>query len=109
MLKSTSRRARHSSLHLADSGRLDEAWTECLALAEAVSAEVDDQLMGKVYWVIGNVAFLCSRVEKDCSIHELAAATFSPARNLDVWAKFNNARGHAARGRYCGRRHLALY
>jgi tetratricopeptide (TPR) repeat protein len=76
---------------LADSGRLDEAWTECLALAEAVSAEVDDQLIGKVYWVIGNVAFLCSRVREGLKYHELAAATFSPARNLDVWAKFNKA------------------
>jgi tetratricopeptide (TPR) repeat protein len=76
---------------LADSGRLDEAWTECLGLAEAVSAEVDDQLIGKVYWVIGNVAFLCSKVREGLQYHELAAATFSPARNLDVWAKFNKA------------------
>jgi hypothetical protein len=76
---------------LADSGRLDEAWDECLGLAEAVSAEVDDQLIGKVYWVIGNVAFLCSKVQEGLKYHELAAATFSPARNLDVWAKFNKA------------------
>lgn len=76
---------------LADSGRLDEAWAECMALAEAISAEVDDQLIGKVYWVIGNVAFLSSKVEEGLEYHELAAATFSPARNLDVWAKFNKA------------------
>lgn len=76
---------------LADMGSLDEAWTECLGLAEAVSAEVDDQLIGKVYWVIGNVAFLCSKVREGLEYHELAAATFSPARNLDVWAKFNKA------------------
>lgn len=76
---------------LADSGRLDEAWVECLHLAEAVSAEVDDQLIGKVYWVIGNVAFLCNKVQEGLDYHELAAATFSPARNLDIWAKFNKA------------------
>ncbi|MEC5181942.1 hypothetical protein [Arthrobacter sp. CG_A4] len=76
---------------LADSGKLDAAWAECLGLAEAVSAEVDDQLIGKVYWVIGNVAFLCNKVQEGLAYHELAAATFSPARNLDVWAKFNKA------------------
>ncbi|PVZ56305.1 hypothetical protein [Arthrobacter sp. H-02-3] len=76
---------------LADSGRLDDAWTECLGLADAISAEVDDQLIGKVYWVIGNVAFLCNKVPEGLEYHELAAATFSPARNLDVWAKFNKA------------------
>ncbi|MDN4642454.1 hypothetical protein [Arthrobacter sp. PsM3] len=76
---------------LADSGRLDEAWVECLRLADAVSAEVDDQLIGKVYWVIGNVAFLCNKVQEGLDYHELAAATFSPARNLDIWAKFNKA------------------
>ena len=76
---------------LADSGKLDEAWAECLGLAEVVSTEVDDQLIGKVYWVIGNVAFLCSKVQEGLAYHELAAATFSPARNLDVWAKFNKA------------------
>ncbi len=76
---------------LADIGRLDEAWTECLALADVISAEVDDQLVGKAYWVIGNVAFLCNNVQEGLNYHELAAATFSPARNLDVWAKFNKA------------------
>ena len=76
---------------LADSGRLEEAWDECLGLADAVSAEVDDQLIGKVYWVIGNVAFLCSKVQEGLKYHELAASTFSPARNLDIWAKFNKA------------------
>jgi hypothetical protein len=76
---------------LAESGRLEEAWIESLALGEAISAEVDDQLLGKGYWVIGNVAFLCNKVLEGLQYHELAAATFSPARNLDIWAKFNNA------------------
>jgi hypothetical protein len=76
---------------LADSGQLDEAWAESLVMADIISGEVDDQLVGKAYWVIGNVAFLCSKVAEGLHYHELAAATFSPARNLTVWAKFNKA------------------
>lgn len=76
---------------LGDSGKLDEAWAECLNLVNGVSAEVDEQLLGKAYWVIGNVAFLCGKVPEGLYYHELAADTFSPTRNLDVWAKFNKA------------------
>lgn len=76
---------------LGDSGRLGEAWTECLVLADAISDGLDDELAGKAYWVIGNVAFLCDKVEEGLHYHELAAATFSPARNLGIWAKFNTA------------------
>lgn len=76
---------------LADSGRLDEAWAESLIMADVISGEVDDQLVGKAYWVIGNVAFLCSKIAEGLHYHELAAGTFSPARNLNVWAKFNKA------------------
>jgi hypothetical protein len=76
---------------LADSGKLEEAWAESLIMADVISGEVDDQLVGKAYWVIGNVAFLCNNVQEGLYYHELAATTFSPARNLTVWAKFNNA------------------
>ncbi|MDP9983431.1 hypothetical protein J2W14_002852 [Pseudarthrobacter oxydans] len=76
---------------LGDSGQLHEAWAESLNLANAISAEVDEQLLGKAYWVIGNVAFLCGKVAEGLYYHELAADTFSPTRNLDVWAKFNKA------------------
>jgi len=80
---------------LGESGELDEAWTESLNLASlvsaGVSAGVDDQVLGSVYWVIGNAAFLSNRVEDGLRYHELAAGTFSPALNLDVWARFNNA------------------
>ncbi|HKU30295.1 hypothetical protein [Arthrobacter sp. NyZ413] len=74
-----------------ESGKLDEAWAECLSLSERISDETDDQLAGKAYWVIGNVAFLCDRIDDGLHYHELAAETFSPSRNLDVWAKFNKA------------------
>lgn len=76
---------------LADGGKLAEAWDESKALSCVISDDVDDQLAGKAYWVIGNVAFLCDRVEDGLRYHELAAATFSPTKNLDVWAKFNKA------------------
>ncbi|MEN3345425.1 MAG: hypothetical protein V7635_2001 [Arthrobacter sp.] len=85
-------KARHALIAaLADSGKLEAAWAESLILADVISFEVDDQLVGKAYWVIGNAAFLCSKVQEGLRYHELAAATFSPARNLDIWAKFNKA------------------
>jgi len=76
---------------LADGGQFDEAWAESKKLAAAVSDELDDQLAGKAYWVVGNVAFLCEKVSEGLRYHELAAATFSPTKNLDIWAKFNKA------------------
>ncbi|MEZ2389442.1 hypothetical protein AB6813_07810 [bacterium RCC_150] len=76
---------------LGESGKLDEAWEECLSLAARISDEMDDELAGKAYWVIGNVAFLCDKVQEGLHHHELAAETFSPSRNLDLWAKFNKA------------------
>lgn len=76
---------------LADSGQLEQAWTESLVLADTISDEVDDQLVGKAYWVIGNVAFLCNKVADGLEYHDLAASTFSPSRNLGIWARFNTA------------------
>lgn len=76
---------------LADGGKLAEAWEESRALAGVISDDVDDQLAGKAYWVVGNVAFLCDNVDEGLRYHELAASTFSPTKNLDVWAKFNKA------------------
>jgi hypothetical protein len=76
---------------LGESGELDEAWAESLKLASVISDDVDDEVLGKAYWVIGNAAFLTDRVEDGLRYHELAAGALSPARNLDVWARFNNA------------------
>ena len=76
---------------LADSGKLAEAWVQSKELANVISDELDEQLAGKAYWVIGNVAFLCDKVEEGLRYHELAATTFSPARDLNIWAKFNKA------------------
>lgn len=76
---------------LADGGKLSDAWSESKVLANVISEDVDDQLAGKAFWVIGNVAFLCDRIQEGLHYHELAATTFSPTKNLDVWAKFNKA------------------
>ncbi|MCX6497198.1 MAG: hypothetical protein NTU93_00175 [Arthrobacter sp.] len=76
---------------LADSGKLGEAWSESRGLASVISDELDEQLAGKAYWVIGNVAFLCDKIDEGLKYHELAASTFSPARDLNIWAKFNKA------------------
>ena len=76
---------------LADSGKLEQAWAESRGLASVISDDVDEQLAGKAFWVIGNVAFLCDNVAEGLRYHELAASTFSPARDLDIWAKFNKA------------------
>ena len=76
---------------LADSGKLAEAWSESKGLASVISEELDEQLAGKAFWVIGNVAFLCDKSDEGLRYHELAASTFSPARDLNVWAKFNKA------------------
>ncbi len=64
---------------------------ESEALASVISDDVDEQLAGKAFWVIGNVAFLCDKVDDGLRYHELAASTFSPARDLSIWAKFNKA------------------
>lgn len=76
---------------LADGGRFDDAWEESKRLSSVISDDVEDQLAGKAYWVVGNVAFLCGRIDDGLRYHELAASTFSPTKNLDVWAKFNKA------------------
>ncbi|MCZ2404896.1 hypothetical protein IV498_17415 [Paenarthrobacter sp. Z7-10] len=75
----------------AESGRLDEAWQECLILAGLMNDIVDDQTAGKAYWVIGNVAFLRNDPGNGQKYHDMAAELFSPGKDLDLWAKFNKA------------------
>lgn len=77
---------------LAESGDLTEAWSECVRLdAVIANDDVDEELVGKSYWVIGNVAFLSENVDAGLANHNKAAALFSPSQNLHIWAKFNNA------------------
>jgi tetratricopeptide (TPR) repeat protein len=76
---------------LAESRRLDEAWQECLELEMLVTDEVDEDTAGKAYWVIGNVAFLCEKIEEGSFYHDMAAERLSPSKDVDLWARFNKA------------------
>lgn len=76
---------------LAESGRLEEAWKECLVLAKLLSAEPSSQTSGLGYWAIGNVAFLLKHISEGVRYHQLAAKNLSPTNDLDLWARFNRA------------------
>lgn len=76
---------------LADSGKLTDAWEECLGLADLLASEPSSQTTGLGYWAIGNVAFLLQRISDGVSYHQLAAANLSPTNDLDLWARFNRA------------------
>lgn len=76
---------------LAEGRLLDEAWRECLVLESLLAQYVDDDTAGKAYWVIGNVAFLSSRVMEGSTFHDLAAERLSPSKDVDLWARFNRA------------------
>ncbi|MHA7238446.1 hypothetical protein [Arthrobacter sp. TMS1-12-1] len=74
---------------LADSDQLEEAWKECLVLAQLLSTEPPTQTVGLGYWAIGNVAFLLKHISEGVNYHGLAAKTLSPSNDLDLWARFN--------------------
>jgi tetratricopeptide (TPR) repeat protein len=76
---------------LAESGRLAEAWRECLVLESLLTDIVDEDTAGKAYWVIGNVAFLTQRAAEGSEYHDMAAERLSPSRDVDLWARFNRA------------------
>ena len=86
---------------LADSGMLAAAWTESQVLGSIISDEVDEQLAGKAYWVIGNVAFLCNNVEEGLRYHELAAANICRQESGCLGEIQQSVSSHAVG---CGRR-----
>ena len=95
---------------LADSGRLDEAWAESLIMADIISGEVDDQLVGKAYWVIGNVAFLCSKVAEGLALSRTRRWHLFAGSEPHCLGQIQQGfRCHAARRRCCGRGHPALH
>jgi len=61
---------------LGESGKLEEAWEECVSLSARISDDMDDQLAGKAYWVIGNVAFLCDKVDEGFTTMSLLQRLF---------------------------------
>lgn len=76
---------------LAESGELGSAWDHCVAMKDEITADMNQQDVGRAYWTIGNVAFLNDRPDVGVDFHERATDTFSPGRDLDLWAKFNKA------------------
>ncbi|QOD02846.1 helix-turn-helix transcriptional regulator [Pseudarthrobacter sp. BIM B-2242] len=76
---------------LAESGRLEEAWTYCQTLVSQVDATTMPQLAGEVAWVVGNVAFMRHDYAEGVKEHERAAKLLSPANDIEMWARFNKA------------------
>jgi transcriptional regulator with XRE-family HTH domain len=76
---------------LAESGKLDEAWTHCVTLAAATNDTLPPQLAGEIHWVIGNVAFMRHDVPAGLTHHAMASRLLSPATDLARWAQFNKA------------------
>ncbi len=76
---------------LAESGKLDAAWTHCQTLSALVDDGLLSQLAGEIYWVIGNVAFMRHDVEEGITNHARAGRLLSPASDLALWARFNKA------------------
>ncbi|NJC22725.1 tetratricopeptide (TPR) repeat protein [Arthrobacter pigmenti] len=76
---------------LAESDQIDDAWSECLRLAELITPETTAQTAGKAFWVIGNVAYLRRDSQNGTLYHRKAADNLSPSNDLDLWARFNRA------------------
>lgn len=76
---------------LAEGRLVEEAWQECLVLESLLTQYIDDDIAGKAYWVIGNVAFLSNRVTEGSTFHDVAAERLSPSKDVDLWARFNRA------------------
>ncbi|NUT73259.1 helix-turn-helix domain-containing protein [Pseudarthrobacter sp. C4D7] len=76
---------------LAESGRLDQAWSYCQTLVAQVDENSMSQLAGEVAWVVGNVAFMRHDYAEGVKHHERAARLLSPANDIELWARFNKA------------------
>ncbi len=76
---------------LTEVGRLDEAWSHSLALAESITAATPPQVAGEIHWVVGNVAFIRRDTRAGLEHHSKAARLLSPTADLSRWAQFNKA------------------
>lgn len=76
---------------LTESGRLDDAWSHCLTLADAITDTTPVQMAGEMHWVIGNVAFIRQDISGGLNHHGRAGRLLSPALDLSRWAQFNMA------------------
>ncbi|WP_459343425.1 hypothetical protein [Arthrobacter sp. MDT3-44] len=75
---------------LAESVLLEDAWRECLVLADLLRKDPDNRYAGQSYWAIGNVAFLLTHITEGVAYHQEAAKNLSPTNDLDLWARFNH-------------------
>ncbi len=76
---------------LTEVGRLDDAWTHSLTLAESITRETPPQVAGEIHWVVGNVAFIRHDTRAGLEHHSKAARLLSPTADLSRWAQFNKA------------------
>lgn len=76
---------------LVESGDPEEAWKFHRELAESLHLIPDEQEQGKVYWTLGNLAFLVGEAELGVQYHQQAATLLSPTENMLLWARFNRA------------------
>ncbi|MBP3043986.1 hypothetical protein KKR91_05110 [Arthrobacter jiangjiafuii] len=76
---------------LAESGQLEDAWSEAEDMLAQIKPGIDPQTAGQAYWAVGNVAFLMGKPEEGRQYHELAADRLSPSNDVNLWALFNKA------------------
>lgn len=76
---------------LTEAGRLEDAWTHTMILADAVTDETPSQMAGEIHWVIGNVAFIRQDIRTGLEHHAKASRLLSPTADLSRWAQFNKA------------------
>lgn len=74
---------------LAESGQVVEAWEYAQEMAELADNEGDQEVAGKAYWAVGNVAFLAEDPDTGIYYHSLAAKNLAPGNDVNTWAQFN--------------------
>lgn len=74
---------------LAESGEEGEAWKHAEEMARLAAKQDDQQVAGKAYWAVGNVAFLMDKTDIGLRFHKLAAENLAPGNDVNTWALFN--------------------
>lgn len=85
-------RSRHALISaLAESDKIDDAWKKCRQLAGLLTPHTGPEMLGKSYWVFGNVAYLLGDSRSGKEYHAQAAVFLTRFNDLDLWARFNRA------------------
>lgn len=74
---------------LTESGEEEEAWRHAQEMARLAGEQHDQEVAGKAYWAVGNVAFFLSDTESGVGYHKLAAENLAPGNDVNTWALFN--------------------